>query len=163
MAEADIPTGFRALLGRLRGWFASVPQHLRRLRGRNAAVAGGVGAAVLAALVFAAIPRGPEAQTERAVLSGKALFAELVLQQPGVARSSRVDEGEQRGTGTNLIVVPQAAWDELSAGQRNSLGAWLNAVGGRWEIRVGVGSKDGQRVLDAEAVITSRDWNQQLR
>ena len=174
MATVDHPSGSRSFLLRLRGWFASLPSQLQKwrtlparlaatLRGRNAAVAGGVGAAVLAAVVFMAIPRGPEAQVERAAVSGKALYDDLLQAHPGVARSSRIDEGEARGSGTNLIVLPKKAWDALSVAQRNSLGTWLNAVGGRWEIRVGEGSEDGQRVLDAEAVVTSQEWNQHLR
>ena len=174
MTEANGPSAFRAFLLRVRGWFTSLTSRLRQLRtlparlaaslrGRNGAIAGGVGAAVLGAVVFMAIPRGPEAQVERLAVSGQALYAELLQQHPGVARSSRVDEGEARGSGTNLIVVPKTAWDALSVAQRNSLGTWLNAVGGRWEIRVGEGSKDGERVIDAQPVVTSREWNQHLR
>ena len=139
----------------LRAW---IPQN------RRAATLGGIGATVMVVMVLAAIPGTPsERQTWRLSLSGRELFAQLTEEHPGVARGSQVDETEGRGSRTNLIVVPDPVWQQLSVDQRNSLGSWLNQLGGRWEIRVGRASDDGERVLDAAAAMTSRQWNQQLK
>lgn len=152
---------------RLAATFAVMGARLRALpaalRQPQAMAKAGIGAALVAMLVFAAIPRGPEAQTARQALSGRALFAALLEQQPGTARSSRVREGQDRGSGTNLIVLSESSWEQLSIDQRNSLGSWLDELGGRWEIRVGRATEDGTRVLDAAPVITHVLWNQQLK
>ncbi len=140
---------------RLRAW---VPGH------RRAATASGIGAAVVLTMMIAGVPGGsPERQVARQALVGKELYASLAEQHPGVARASRVDETAERGSRLNLVVLPDGVWTDLSTAQRNSIGSWLNSLGGRWEIRVGKDSTDHARVLEAEAVITSQQWNQQLK
>jgi hypothetical protein len=164
------PTWLRSAWQRLRcvpARLAALPRSLRalasRLRGPKVVASAAIGAALLATIVLAAIPRGSDVQTRRMALSGKDLFAALQEQQPGTARSSRVKEGDERGSGTNLIVLTEDAWEKLSVDQRNSLGSWLNDLGGRWQIRIGRGNEDNTRVLDAQPVITSELWNRQLK
>ncbi len=145
-------------LGKVRLLAAWLPAH------RRAATIGGIGAALAVTLLLAGIPGGsPERQVQRQALSGKELFAALGQQHAGIQRASRVEEGAERGARTNLVVLTETVWQDLAQDQRNSIGSWLNTMGGSWEIRVGKASSDGARVLDAEAVITSRQWNQQLK
>ncbi len=144
--------------GKLRLLTVWVGQH------RRAATASGVGAALAAMLLLMGVPgRSPERQVQRQALSGQELFTALCDQNAGIQRGSRVEAGDDRSARTNLVVLPEQEWRTLAQEQRNSLGSWLNTLGGRWEIRVGKASADGLRVLEAEAVITSRQWNQQLK
>lgn len=132
---------------------------------QKAVVRGGAAAALGLMLLFAAIPGATpaERQVERLALMGQDLFTALCAEYPGVQRGSRIEVEQDRGTRTNLVVLPAVAWEQLAVEQRNSIGTWLNDLGGRWEIRVGAASADRERVLEAEAVITSRQWNDQLK
>jgi len=146
----------KALWQRVRTW---VPRH------RRATTISGIAASVALLLMVTGIPGGgsPERQVERLTLSGKDLFLSLCDRHMGTQRQSRVAEAADRGSSTNVVVVPTDAWQTLSQDQRNSIGSWLNAQGGRWEIRVGASSPDNVKVLDPEPVVTSREWNQQMK
>lgn len=140
------------LLAALRGWS----------RGRKAA-AGGAALAVLLALAMVALPGSPAQQVRELEVSGQELYEAILERHPDLRAGNRIAQDPERGTGTNRVVLPDAVWDGLSVDQRNSLGTWLNALGGAWEIRVGALADDGRRVRDAGAVITSEAWNQQLK
>src|SRR5262245_22606348 len=149
----------KALWQRVRTW---VPRHPR------ATAITGVGAAVALLLMVTGVPSFPsggsaDRQVERLTLSGKDLFLSLCERNMGTQRGSRVAEAADRGSGTNVVLLPTDVWQTLSQEQRNSIGSWLNAQGGRWEVRVGASSPDKVKILDHEAVMTSREWNQQLK
>jgi len=130
---------------------------------RQLKVSAGALGAVGLSLVLLAVASSPEQQPQRAALSGKALFETVLAQHPSVRNDSRVRRSKDRGSSTNRVVLPAAVWELLDIDQRNSLGTWLNSIGGRWEIRTGRLSADRNRVGRSEAVITSRQWNQQVK
>lgn len=138
--------------------YAFVGQHRQ-------ATAYSAGLCVLAYMfATAGVPEGPAQQeTTRAALSGKDLFIALTEEYPCVQRGSHVAEGDTRGGRPNLVVLPDRVWQDMPVEQRNSIGSWLNTAGGKWEIRTGKMSVDGLRVLEAEPVVSSREWNQQLK
>lgn len=142
---------------------AAVRAWLPKLRTPRTMALAGTGAAVVFTLVLMAVPQGAETVVKKQALSGKELFASLAAQFPGTQQASQVDEGERRGSSTNRVVLTETTWETLSIDQRNSLGSWLNQLGGFWEIRVGRGSGDGKRVQDHAPVVTSLEWNRQLR
>jgi len=149
----------KALWQRVRTW---VPRH------RRASMITGIAASVALVLMVTGVPSlpgggSPERQVECLTLSGKDLFLSLCEHNMGTQRSSRVAEAADRGSGTNMVVLPTDVWQTLSQDQRNSIGSWLNAQGGRWEVRVGASSPDKVKIVDPEAVMTSREWNQQLK
>lgn len=142
---------------------AKVRAWLPKLRDPRTMAIAGTGAAVVFTLVLMAVPQGAESVARKQALSGKELFESLVAQFPGTQKASQVDEAERRGSSTNRIVLSETTWETLSVEQRNSLGSWLNQLGGFWEIRVGQGSRDGKRVQDHAPIVTSLEWNRQLR
>lgn len=142
---------------------AAVRAWLPKLRTPRTMAIAGTGAAVVFTIVLMAVPQGAETVVKKQALSGKELFASLAAQCPGTQQASQIDEGERRGSSTNRVVLSETTWETLSVEQRNSLGSWLNQLGGFWEIRVGRGSGDGKRVQDHAPVVTSLEWNRQLR
>ena len=138
---------------------ASIRSVLPKLREPRTMAFVGSGAAVVFTLVLMAVPGGAERTVRKAALSGRELYAALAEQHAGIAHSSRVDESAARDSSTNRVVLSET----LTIEQRNSIGTWLNQLGGFWEIRVGRASRDDQRVLESEPVITSKEWNRQLR
>lgn len=146
----------RARATRARAWLPKLREP------RNMTIAG-TGAAVAFTLVLMAVPRGADSVARKQALSGRELFASLASQFHGTQKASQVDEAERRGSSTNRIVLSETTWETLSVEQRNSLGSWLNQLGGFWEIRVGQGSRDGKRVQDHAPIMTSLEWNRQLR
>lgn len=153
---------------RIHPYVQTILDRLRALSGspagRRAMVLSGVGVALLLALLLAGLlGASPEEESARLELKGRDLFEAIMERQPGLRQSSRIAAAAEPGSGANLMVLPAAVWQELEVDERNSLGAWLNTLGRRWEIRVGILSEDGARVLDHRPVITSRAWNQQVK
>jgi hypothetical protein len=145
---------------RLRAAIAWVRALPRRLARRGVLVGAGVVVAAGIALVASGITSSPE---ERIAATGEDLFEDLMAQHPDLREGCRITQGQERGSTTNRLVLPDEVWDALAQDQRNSLGTWLNQLGGAWEVRVGPLGADGKRVRDSRPLITSRDWNRQLK
>lgn len=150
--------GMRAGLNRLRA-LADSPT------GRKTMSAAAVGLVLLLALVLVGLPgSAPNGDKGRTlVATGKDLFDAIMEQNPSLRMSSRIAAATEHGSATNLLVLPDAVWNELDVDRRNSLGAWLNTLGRKWNIQVGTLSEDGSRVLDPRSVITSQEWNRQVK
>lgn len=158
-AQAKMPLATQWMGQKVRDLRTALP----RLREPRTMAFVGSGAAIVFTLVLMAVPGGAERTVRKAALSGRELFSALAAQHKGIATASQVDEGATRDSSTNRVVLSETAWETLTIEQRNSIGSWLNQLGGFWEIRVGRASRDDQRVLDSEPVITSKEWNRQLR
>lgn len=128
---------------------------------RRRVLAGGTAAVVaLVALLMVGVTTSPE---QRSAATGADLFDEIMAQYPDLRASSQIAAGADRGAAANELMLPTEVWEQLPVEQRNSLGSWLNELGGDWVIRVGAVAEDGKRIRGAQAVITSREWNRQLR
>jgi hypothetical protein len=144
-------------LRRALAWCRELPRLLTR---RSVLASAGVVASAAVALFLSGITTSPE---QRIAATGEDLFEEIMAQHPDLREGCRIAQGDQRGTATNRMVLPDEVWDRLAVDQRNSLGTWLDTIGGSWEIRVGPPAPDGKRVRDSRPLITSRDWNRQLK
>lgn len=138
-------------------------QQAKKLSGRHIKVSIGALGAVSLSLVLLAIAQSPERPPEQSAAAGQRLFETILGQHLSVRQESRIQPATNRGASTNRMVLPDVVWEEMTTEERNSLGLWLNAIGGRWEIRTGPLADDNNRLTGSTAVITSRQWNQQTR
>lgn len=135
----------------------------RKLSSRHIKVSIGALGAVSLSLVLLAIAQSPERPPEQTAAAGQQLFETLLGEHLSIRQESRIMPTNERGSSTNRMVLPDVVWDDMSTEERNSLGLWLNSIGGSWEIRTGPLADDSNRLNGSEAVITSRQWNQQTR
>ena len=141
-------------------WLA---RQTRKLTKRQIQVSIGAVGAVSLSMVLLAIAQSPKRPPQQTAVAGQRLFETILGEHQSIRHDSRIKPAENRGSSMNRLVFPDAVWESMTTEQRNSLGMWLNSIGGRWEIRAGSLANDGNRVSQSKAVITSRLWNQQTK